>query len=217
MTTDDNGPGKDEAISRLQHSFTRPTPDELRRVYDGWANEYEKNLVDDLGYHAPELVAEAATRFFTGIDAPLLDIGCGTGLTGLAVRRHGDWPLHGLDISPEMLEIAREKGIYEKLLLANLNEELEIPDNTYAGAISSGTFTVGHVQAEALAEISRVLAPGAPFAFTVHSDIWDASGFPDTIERLEAENRIELVEKEEKHHLTQLPDKTSFICVALAK
>ena len=88
-------------------------------------------------------------------------------------------------VSPEMLAQAEEKGIYDELILADLNEPLALPDNTYAGAISSGTFTHGHVKADALGEISRVLKPGAPFAFTVHSDFWEDSGFPEALDRLD--------------------------------
>ena len=146
----------------------------------------------------------------------ILDIGCGTGLTGKALLECGDWVLHGLDVSREMLDQADEKGIYDELILADLNKPLAIADHTYAGAISSGTFTHGHVRADALCEISRVLRPGAPFAFTVHSEFWDKSGFPETLDHLEREQQFKMIQKEERPHIEKFPDKTSFICVAVA-
>ena len=204
------------AAARLHHIFSRRSTAELCQSYGEWADEYDKDLVEDLGYRAPELVADAATRFVAKTDAPMLDIGCGTGLTGKALLESGDWTLHGLDVSREMLDHAREKGIYDELILADLNEPLALADDTYAGAISSGTFTHGHVKADALCEISRILKPGAPFAFTVHSEFWDKSGFPETLDHLEREQQFKMIEKEERPHMEKFPDKTSFICVAVA-
>lgn len=204
------------AVTRLHHIFSRRSTDELCQSYGAWADEYDKDLVEGLGYRAPELVADAANRFVKKTDAPLLDIGCGTGLTGRAMLEGGEWTLHGLDVSREMLAQAMEKGIYDELILGDLNEPLELADDTYAGAISSGTFTHGHVKADALCEISRVLRPGAPFAFTVHSEFWDQSGFPETLDHLEKEQQLKMIEREERPHLEMLPDKTSFVCVAVA-
>ena len=89
-------------------------------------------------------------RFVEKTNAPMLDIGCGTGVTGAAKRENGNWALHGLDVSREMLDQTRQKDIYEELILADLNESLAIADDTYVGAISSGTFTHGHEKADAL-------------------------------------------------------------------
>ena len=216
MQDDQDAGDTSVANARLKHIFSRRSTDELRQSYSAWADEYDKDLVEDLGYRAPELVADAATRFLGQTTAPMLDIGCGTGLTGEALLESGDWILHGLDLSREMLDQARQKDIYDELILANLNEPLSIADDTYGGAISSGTFTHGHVKADALCEITRVLKPGAPFAFTVHSEFWEVSGFSETLDKLSRQRQLELVEKEERPHISTLPDKTSFICVAVA-
>ena len=115
-----------------------------------------------------------------------------------------------------MLDQAELKGIYDELILADVSKPLAIADDTYAGAISSGTFTHGHVGADALCEISRVLRPGAPFAFTVHSEFWDNSGFPEVLDHLEGERRFKMIEKEEQPHIERFPDKSSFVCVGVA-
>ncbi len=204
------------ASERLQEVFSSHSTEALCQSYGQWADNYDKDLVDDLGYRAPELVASAAARHVSGTDIPILDVGCGTGLTGQALLECGDWTLHGLDASQAMLDQADEKTIYDELILADLNGSLAIADDTYAGAISSGTFTHGHVNASALCEISRILRPGAPFAFTVHSEFWDKSRFPETLEQLEATQQLRMIEREERPHIDKLPDKTSFVCVAVA-
>ena len=63
-------------------------------------------------------------------------------------------------------------------------------------------------------EISRVLMPGAPFAFTVHSEFWETSGFPETLERLQEEQQFKMIEKEANPYIAEFPEKTSFFCVA---
>ncbi|MEM8977080.1 MAG: class I SAM-dependent methyltransferase [Pseudomonadota bacterium] len=204
------------ATERLKEVFSRGSVEELCQSYGQWADDYDKDLVDELGYRAPELVASAAARHVSETDIPILDVGCGTGLTGKALLECGDWTLHGLDVSQAMLDQANEKTIYDELILADLNGSLAIADDTYAGAISSGTFTHGHVKADALCEISRILKPGAPFAFTVHSEFWDKSRFPETLEQLATAQQLRMVERVERPHIDKLPDKTSFVCVAVA-
>ena len=85
---------------------------------------------------------------------PVLDIGCGTGLVGevLAAR-----PVDGVDISPEMLAKARAQGCYRGRSLRIL-KTLAIDDDAYRGLVNAGTFTHGHVGAEALDELVRIAA-----------------------------------------------------------
>ena len=85
-----------------------------------------------------------------------------------------------------MMAVARQKGGYRDLVSADLNARLPLADASYSGAICCGTFTSGHVRANCLEEVLRVLAPGAPFAFTVKLEVWESFGFKDTLARLEA-------------------------------
>ena len=58
----------------------------------------------------------------------MLDLGCGTGLTGGALRDMVD-DITGIDISENMVEIAHEKDLYETLYVAEVEDFLEDNDD----------------------------------------------------------------------------------------
>jgi len=96
-----------------------PPPDHIGTLFDSYAPRFEELLVGTLGYRAPALVATAVAAARPGPDprfAAALDLGCGTGLAGVAVK---PWcaRLVGLDLSPAMLAEAERKGVYDRLFV----------------------------------------------------------------------------------------------------
>lgn len=137
----------------------------VEMLFDQYASKFDQALVNGLGYRAPVLL-EAAIRSTGRGRFPLaLDLGCGTGLMGERLRSMCD-RLEGVDISSEMLRKAREKGIYDRLEkadLQNLSHAGPLPDLVtaadvfmYLGALD-GIFPT----------VSRLLAPDGLFAFSV--------------------------------------------------
>ena len=96
------------------------------------------------------------------------------------------------------------RGIYRALIKADLTQPLDLEDGVYDAAISSGTFTLGHVGSEPIAEIFRILRHGALFACTIHRDIWQPLGFEAKFMKLETDGAIETVEVEQGHFFTHL-------------
>ncbi len=62
-----------------------------------------------------------------------------------------------LDYSREMLEAAKKKQLYRRHIQADMSQPLALNDNSY-DAVVTGTFTYGHVKAEAFDEFSLVSA-----------------------------------------------------------
>ena len=93
-------------------------------LFDGMAPRFDQLLVDTLEYRVPERLRAAIERVAPGrrFDAAL-DLGCGTGLTGVQLRPLVDL-LHGVDLAPKMIEAARGKGVYDELHLAELVDHL---------------------------------------------------------------------------------------------
>ena len=86
----------------------------IRRVFDSFSEHFDESLVDKLGYTVPAqlralLTGKASHRF-----PSILDMGCGTGLSGEAFQDLAE-KLVGLDLSPKMLEVAGKKGLYDSL------------------------------------------------------------------------------------------------------
>src|SRR5262249_40215930 len=81
----------------------------VRTLFDQYAARFDRAL-EDLSYAAPALLRDAITRQASRFGT-MLDLGCGTGLAGAALRARVDW-LIGIDLSASMIEQARQKGLY---------------------------------------------------------------------------------------------------------
>ncbi len=182
MTQDDEkklaSANPDELLAR---AYALETPGDSLALYKDWADTYDHHMEQGLQYRSPAAIAEIFAEYVADKSATILDIGCGTGLTGLAATSHGFKTLDGVDISPDMLAEAGKKGVYRTLIQADLTGPLQIASASYDAAISSGTFTHAHVGAGAFDEIFRVLKPGAIFACTINADVWVENGFDQQI------------------------------------
>ena len=92
----------------------------------------------------------------------IIDAGAGTGLNGVELFKLGYTNIDALDISQEMLNEAKKKTIYKKLICAPLTEQRisEIETGEYHAMISTGTLAIAHVQPEAVKEMIRMVQPG---------------------------------------------------------
>ncbi|WP_347311847.1 class I SAM-dependent DNA methyltransferase [Defluviimonas sp. SAOS-178_SWC] len=159
----------------LDGAYALRTPEDSVRYYGDWATSYDSDFAADMDYRSPDIVAGAFVSL--GGAGPVLDVGAGTGLVAEALARRGIAPVDGIDISEKMLDIAAAKGVYRTVIQADLTRPLPIENSIYSGIISAGTFTHGHVGPAVFHELLRVAAPGAVFAVTVHSAVYEAGGF----------------------------------------
>lgn len=151
--------------------------------YRKWADDYDKQMLG-LGYISPAETARLLLTKLKNPNAAILDVGCGTGLTSKLLANAGMRNLDGVDLSPDMVRVAGERGIYRKLDVADVTKPFGYTDAAYDAVICSGTFTHGHVGAEPLMEICRVLKAGGLLACTVHQDLWDELGFSAAFQHL---------------------------------
>jgi ubiquinone/menaquinone biosynthesis C-methylase UbiE len=158
--------------------------EKIRDLYADWAESYDGDTTGGMGYVAPVLAAEALAGALGAADA-VLDAGCGTGLVGRELDGRIEAAIDGIDLSPGMLEQARDKGVYRHLAEADLTARLAFPDNTYDGVVSVGVFTSGHVGPRAIDELARVARPGAPLVVTVHEKVWESEGYPEHLKGME--------------------------------
>ena len=159
----------------LERAYRLAGVDDNRRLYADWAQSYDEDFAENLRYVLPAAVARAFAE--AGGVGPVLDLGAGTGLLGVALAGLGVGPVDATDLSPEMLRMAEAKGVYRRCFEGNLLERLPVADGTYAGAVSSGTFTHGHVGPEALDEVLRVVVPGGWIVLSVNEKHWKSKGF----------------------------------------
>jgi hypothetical protein len=84
-----------------------------------------------------------------------------------------------------MLDRAAEKHIYTGLHRVDITRPIDLP-HRYAGIVSSGTFTAGHVGPKALPHLLAIAAPQAQFALSINRRVWQANGFDRTLDDLAA-------------------------------
>ncbi len=159
----------------LNAAYKLKNPDDSRRLYADWADTYDAGFVAEHDY---QLHLHTARAFVdAGGQGPVLDVGAGTGLAGEVLANLGAGPVDATDISAEMLNMAERKDVYRDLFAADILEGLPVSRDSYAGIVSSGTFTHGHVGPEALDELLRVARPGAQFAISINSQHFVSQGF----------------------------------------
>ena len=176
----------------LEAAYALETPDDNRRLYADWAATYDAGFAADMDYQLPRMVGLIFCEAFKG-RGPVLDVGAGTGLVAQNIPIRGMLEIDGLDMSPEMLAVAAQKGLYRKTIEADLTQDLDIADGTYGAVVSSGTFTHGHVGPDALDELLRIARPGAIFVLAVNAEHFVARGFEAKLAMLEP--HIEALQK----------------------
>jgi predicted TPR repeat methyltransferase len=153
----------------------------VRRLFDQYAPRFDQSLLEHLDYRAPQLLLEAvaavaraqgrSSRFKT-----MLDLGCGTGLAGVAFRAVVD-QLAGVDIAAAMIAQARRRAIYDRLDTGELMEFLAAEaaaESAYDLIVAADVLVYLHDLTEVAAAVRRVLAPSGLFAFTVEAHPGDS-------------------------------------------
>ncbi|MEZ5777209.1 MAG: class I SAM-dependent methyltransferase [Paracoccaceae bacterium] len=157
-------------------------PEEIAEIYDRWAGSYEAEMAR-AGYRHPTICLALLARYLPRGVGPLLDAGAGTGLLGEWLGIAGYTEIEALDLSEGMLAIARSKGIYSQLHRLALGTTLPFPDGHFAGIVSAGVFTSGHVGVEGLDELVRICRPGGVIVLTVKTTLWEG-GFSTRVAEL---------------------------------
>lgn len=149
----------------------RPGADYVTQVFDGYAARFEASLLS-LGYRVPGLVRRAVEQLVPGAAegarlGPVLDLGCGTGLVGAALWDLVGPALVGVDLSPRMLEHARQKGIYSELRQGDLLELMAEDQAGYALVVAADVFIYLGGLGPVLRLCRERLAPGGLLVFSV--------------------------------------------------
>ncbi len=152
------------------------TADGAIALYDSWAKTYDAALIS-WGYPGPRRVAETIRGYVVDTNTKLIDLGCGTGLSGEALASFGFSTIDGVDISQKSLDVISKSkhGVYNQLFQGSLDEPMSfLEDKTYDGAISVGVFSYVENFESLFSEIVRICRPSSIVAFTHRTELWDS-------------------------------------------
>ncbi|WP_372623908.1 methyltransferase [Falsiroseomonas sp.] len=148
----------------------RAPADYVRDLFDQYATRFDADLEGGLGYRTPALLAALIDSAGAAPDGSrrVLDLGCGTGLSGVALKPFAK-RMTGLDLAPRMLAEARKRGIYDALEEADLLDWL--PRQRVAFDLVAAADVLNYLGdlAPALAAIRGAMAPGGIAAFSIEA------------------------------------------------
>ncbi len=183
---------------------------ELEALYDEWAGDYDADLAA-WGYRAPDAVATRLAARKIDPSRTLLDVGCGTGQSGMALRAEGFTSLVGIDLSRPSLARARARGVYRSLSCVDLTRSLPFADDRFEAVVSVGVFTHvldGH---QLLTELLRVVRPGGWIVFSQRDDLWLERSFEDLLSGLERQGLCSVAWSEPEPYVPGHPEYTDKI------
>ncbi len=169
LALDPDDAGAQAALHSLIHdgaAEAEPGAAYVRALFDRYAERFDADLLEKLGYRAPQLLREALGASPGGLD--ILDLGCGTGLAGVAfasLARH----LAGVDLAPRMVEQARRRGLYQELYVEDLLVCLGRAAARWDLILAADVFTYLGDLGPVTRAVAAALRPGGRLVATVES------------------------------------------------
>jgi SAM-dependent methyltransferase len=147
---------------------------DVRTGYGQWVGSYEDTVEDVMDL---ALLDELAVPEWGAVERAV-DLGCGTGRTGTWLRAHEVRAVDGVDLTPEMLVVARARGVHDRLVEGDVR----------ATGLAGGAYdlVIASLIDEHLPDLRplydeawRLAAPGALCVFVVfHPHFIMATGMP---------------------------------------
>jgi predicted TPR repeat methyltransferase len=158
-----SGVAPEEAPSRAADAY-------VAEEFDGFAARYDEVLVGWLEYRGPEVLHRAVLAVLGANPPPqdMVDLGCGTGLAGRVFRPLAR-RLDGVDLSANMVEKARGRGVYDALEVDEIGRYLAGRPQAYSLAVAADVLIYFGDLAPVFGAVAGALKPGGLFAFTVEA------------------------------------------------
>jgi predicted TPR repeat methyltransferase len=171
----DFGEAKHMLAALTGETTTTAPRDYVEVLFDNYAAKFESSLVDNLEYKIPKVIAEMIRKDSKfGLLGSIMDLGCGTGLFGMEIKQFCEH-LEGIDLSRKMLDKAKEKNVYNKLIKQDIADYLSNAILNFDYFISTDVF----VYIGDLSDVFRLIKSrnktGGKLAFSTED--YDGDGF----------------------------------------
>jgi predicted TPR repeat methyltransferase len=206
-------PGSDARYHMAALTGTEAPPiapaSHIIKVFDELAETFDHHLVDKLDYKTPQLLhrtimAAAAAHSLPPRFNDILDLGCGTGLCA-ALFKPLCQTLTGVDLSPAMIQKARDRQLYHHLHTGELTAFLLDHQSSFDLAFAADVLVYIGDLAPVFAAAAKSLRPAGLFAFSVEAAGGPCpAGYELLRTRRYAHTRAYLRAKAREHHFTEL-------------
>jgi predicted TPR repeat methyltransferase len=148
----------------------------VRALFDRYADRFDQDLTVKLRYTAPQVLRTAVDKVLgpAACSLDVLDLGCGTGLAGVDFRPLAG-RLHGVDLSPRMIDKARRRNLYDHLEAGDLTDVLARNEAAWDLIVAADVLVYVGDLAPVMRVVGAALRPGGLFAATTERG--DGDGF----------------------------------------
>lgn len=183
----------------LDGAYDLPDTATTRAFYDDWAASYDAEIAEN-GYATPRRCAKALAAI-ADAGAPVLDLGCGTGLSGVALAAAGFTAIDGAEPSAEMRARAEARGVYRAVLAIEPDDPLPFTAGAYAHVVAAGVISPGHAPPETVDKVLAILPPGGFLVFSLNDHALAEPEFPGKADQVVADGTARLVQRDHGPHL----------------
>ena len=162
-------PNLERFDKRLAAAYSRTENKEQQ--YDEWAQTYDSDLVDDLGYVAFREAGDIFMEFVPDRSTRILDVACGTGLAGAYLQQHGYKNVDGADLSMNMMAIANQRELYRSTWQHDFTKPASL-EKPYDALLCIGMFSYAVPMITDMHNVVRCARPGATCVITVNGAAW---------------------------------------------
>ncbi|MBK1722999.1 methyltransferase domain-containing protein [Thiocystis violacea] len=202
----------------------RADNDCIEQLYARFSSFYESNMLEELDYQAPRRLAALIAELM-GARGRLraLELGCGSGLAGVEVRPRCAH-LTGVDLSSHMLDLARERGLYDALEQAEIGAWLQRCDRSFDLILACDSLIYFGDLAPVMRAAGRLLEPDGLFIFSLElgarkpcklNDNGRYSHHPETIRELAADADLKILRLEQGYLRMEYGEEVEGLFVAL--
>lgn len=150
----------------------------VREGYGEWVRTYEQTVLDEMDLRLLERLQTVDWSAARGV----LDLACGTGRIGAWLRGRTTAPIDGVDLTPEMLQVARGRGLYRTLSVADVTDT-NLPAQGYDLCVQSLADEHLSELAPLYREVTRLTKPGGLFVLVGFHPQFLMAGMPTHFDR----------------------------------
>lgn len=162
------------------HNLQNSDAEFIKATFDAFAPDFEQTLAE-LDYQAPNLIFTALShhlKHFLWNKYHIVDLGCGTGLCGLKIKKFATFKgLIGIDLSENMIAQAAKKKIYSQLICDDICHYLENTSYFFNIAVAADVWTYFGDLTKPFVRVSRSLTPDGLFVFTFSENSFNDNDF----------------------------------------